>query len=92
VTSVKSDVREVKQFVAGTWTDASEGGTFADLDPFTGEVAALVPAGSREDAALAVQAAADAFPDWSQSLPAQRQGIELRWITVQSGTGHPFPF
>ena len=78
MTSAKSDVREVKQFVAGAWTDASDGATFEDLDPFTGEVVALVPAGSREDAARAVAAAAAAFPEWSQSVPAQRQGIFLK--------------
>jgi len=78
VTSVKSDVREVKQFIAGSWTDAAGGGTFEDRDPFTGETVALVPAGAREDAARAVKAAADAFPEWSQSLPAQRQGIFLK--------------
>ena len=78
MTSVKSDVREVKQFIAGSWTDAAGGGTFEDRDPFTGETVALVPAGAREDAARAVKAAADAFPEWSQSLPAQRQGIFLK--------------
>ena len=78
MTSVKSDVREVKQFIAGGWTDASGGGTFEDRDPFTGETVALVPAGSREDAALAVKAAAEAFPEWSQSLPAQRQALFLK--------------
>ena len=73
MTSVKFGVREVKQFIAGGWTDAAGGGTFEDRDPFTGDVVALVPAGGREDAARAVEAAAEAFPEWSQSLPAQRQ-------------------
>src|SRR6476619_1721120 len=58
VTSVKLDVREAKQFIGGEWTGASGGGTFEDLDPFTGDVVALVPAGSREDAVHAVAAAA----------------------------------
>ena len=78
MTSVQSDTREVKQFIGGEWTDASGGDTFEVRDPFTGDVVALVPAGSREDAARAVQAAADAFPEWSQSPPAQRQGIFLK--------------
>jgi acyl-CoA reductase-like NAD-dependent aldehyde dehydrogenase len=78
VTSVKSETREVKQFIGGEWTDAVGGGTFEDFDPFTGDVVALVPAGTREDAARAVKAAADAFPEWSQSLPAQRQAIFLK--------------
>jgi acyl-CoA reductase-like NAD-dependent aldehyde dehydrogenase len=78
VTSVKLDVREAKQFIGGEWTGASGGGTFEDRDPFTGDVVALVPAGSREDAARAVAAAADAFPAWPQSLPAERQAIFLK--------------
>ena len=78
MTSVQSGAREAKQFIAGGWTDASGGATFEDRDPFTGDVVALVPAGGRADAALAVEAAADAFPAWSQSLPAQRQAIFLK--------------
>jgi acyl-CoA reductase-like NAD-dependent aldehyde dehydrogenase len=78
VTSVKSEVREVKQFIGGAWTDASTGGTFEDLDPFTGDVVAVVPAGVRADAANAIAAANAAFPAWSESLPAQRQAIFLK--------------
>ncbi|HVA32360.1 MAG TPA: aldehyde dehydrogenase family protein [Gaiellaceae bacterium] len=78
MTSVKLEAREVKQFIAGEWTEASGGGTFEDRDPFTGDLVALVPAGSREDAARAVEAAAAAFPEWSRSLPAQRQAIFLK--------------
>ena len=78
MTSVQSEAREAKQFIAGGWTDASGGATFEDRDPFTGDVVAVVPAGGRADAALAVEAAADAFPAWSQSPPAQRQGIFLK--------------
>ncbi len=78
MTSVQSDVREVKQFMAGEWTGASSGGTFEDRDPFTGDVVALVPAGGAEDAERAIEAAAGAFPAWSQSLPAQRQAIFLK--------------
>ncbi|HXY80380.1 MAG TPA: aldehyde dehydrogenase family protein [Gaiellaceae bacterium] len=78
MTSVQSEAREVRQFIAGEWAEASGGGTFEDRDPFTGDVVALVPAGTRADAARAVEAAAGAFPAWSQSLPAQRQGIFLK--------------
>ena len=82
MTSVQSDVGAAKQYIGGAWTDASGGGTFEDRDPFTGDVVALVPAGGREDAARAVEAAAAAFPEWSQSLPAQRQAIFLKAADV----------
>ena len=39
---------------AASWGDAS-GGTFDDLDPFTGDVVARVAAGPREDAARAIE-------------------------------------
>src|SRR4051794_28415680 len=78
MTSVQSEVREAKQFIGGQWTDASEGATFEDRDPFTGDVVANVPAGTRDDARRAIEAAAAAFPEWSKSLPAQRQGIFLK--------------
>jgi acyl-CoA reductase-like NAD-dependent aldehyde dehydrogenase len=52
--------------------------TFQDLDPYTDEVVAEVPAGGRDDARRAIEAAADAFPAWSSSPPAERQGIFLK--------------
>src|SRR5262249_44775601 len=82
MTSVHSDVREAKQFIGGQWTDASEGATFEDRDPFTGDVVANVPAGTRDDARRAIEAAAAAFPEWAQSLPAQRQAIFLKAADV----------
>jgi acyl-CoA reductase-like NAD-dependent aldehyde dehydrogenase len=78
MTSVKSDVREAKQFIGGEWADASNGATFEDRDPFSGEIVANVPAGTRADASRAIEAAAAAFPAWSQSVPAERQAIFLK--------------
>ena len=78
MTTVQPEVREVKQFIGGTWVDASSGATFDDLDPFTGDVVARVPAGGRADAERAVAAAAEAFPAWSQTPPAARQAIFLK--------------
>jgi acyl-CoA reductase-like NAD-dependent aldehyde dehydrogenase len=68
---------EHRQFIAGQWVDASDGGRFDDLNPFTGEVVATVAAGTGEDARRAVQAAAEAFPAWSQTPPVERQRIFL---------------
>jgi acyl-CoA reductase-like NAD-dependent aldehyde dehydrogenase len=67
-----------RQFIGGEWVDSVDGRTFESLDPFTGEVVAEVAAGGREDAARAVEAAHAAFPAWSQTPPAVRQGIFLR--------------
>jgi acyl-CoA reductase-like NAD-dependent aldehyde dehydrogenase len=75
MTSVRSGIREYKHFIDGDWS--SGGQTFDDLDPFTGETVAQIAAGTRDDAARAVAAAAGAFPAWSQSVPAERQRIFL---------------
>jgi len=78
MTTVQTEIRESKQFIGGDWVDAASGDTFDDLDPFTGDVVARVPAGTRADAAKAVDAAAAAFPAWAQSAPAVRQGVFLK--------------
>src|SRR3954465_1228941 len=56
--------------------------TFQDLDPFTGDVVAEVPAGGADDARRAVDAAEAAFRAWAESLPAQRQAIFLKAADV----------
>src|SRR5215831_6507784 len=59
--------------------------TFQDLDPFTGDVVAEVPAGGAEEAREAVEAANAAFPAWAESLPADRQRIFLEAADVLEG-------
>src|SRR5207253_1334429 len=51
--TVESAVTECRQFIGGEWVDAAGGGTFEDLDPFTGEVVARVSAGGRDGGAAA---------------------------------------
>jgi acyl-CoA reductase-like NAD-dependent aldehyde dehydrogenase len=72
-----TDKPTYRHFIAGDWVDAADGATFDDLNPYTGEVVATVAAGGREDARRAVEAAAGAFPAWSQAPPAERQRIFL---------------
>jgi acyl-CoA reductase-like NAD-dependent aldehyde dehydrogenase len=71
-------VAEYRHFIAGEWSDAGGGNSFDDLDPYTGDVVARVAAGTREDAAHAIEAAAAAFPEWSQTPPAARQAMFLK--------------
>src|SRR5579871_1476264 len=75
MTSVETGVRELSHFIGGEWV--SGGGTFEDIDPFTGEVVARAAAGTREDAAAAIAAAAVAAPGWAESVPAERQRVFL---------------
>ena len=76
--TVETDIRDCRQFIGGEWVDAASGETFEDLDPFTGEVVARVPAGTRADAKRAVESAAEAFVEWSKAPPAQRQAVFLK--------------
>ena len=71
-------VAEREQFIAGEWVAAAGGETFEDLDPYTGNVVARVAAGRRDDARRAIGSAAEAFPTWSQTPPAERQRIFLK--------------
>jgi acyl-CoA reductase-like NAD-dependent aldehyde dehydrogenase len=90
--------------IGGEWVEASGGKTFEDTDPFTGEAVASIPAGTREDAKRAIEAAAAAFPEWSQTPPEQRQRIFLKaadilesraeeiasWLTRETGSTFGF--
>jgi len=69
-------VREYRQHIGGEWV--SSGRKFEDIDPYRGTVMAMVPAGTRADAARAVDAAAAAFPAWAALPPAGKQGMFLR--------------
>lgn len=69
-------MREYQQYIGGKWIESSC--LFDDLDPYRGTVVARVPAGTRADAARAVDAAAAAFPAWADMPPAGRQELFLR--------------
>lgn len=71
-------LREYNMHINGEWVGALDGELYDDLNPYTGEVFARVPAGKRADATRAVEAAAAAFPGWSRTLPAERQALFLK--------------
>jgi acyl-CoA reductase-like NAD-dependent aldehyde dehydrogenase len=85
VTTIETTERRLH--IGGEWVDAAGGGTFEDRDPFTGEVVATVPSAGREDARRAVEAAAAAFPDWSQAPPAGRQTLFLKAADILESRG-----
>jgi acyl-CoA reductase-like NAD-dependent aldehyde dehydrogenase len=79
--------REAQLFIAGEWTESAGGATFDTRDPFTGDVATRVPAGTRADAERAIAAAAAAFPEWAATPPGGKQAIFLRAADVLEGRG-----
>ncbi|RZQ60950.1 aldehyde dehydrogenase family protein [Amycolatopsis suaedae] len=65
-------------FIGGEDVPALDGGTTEDLNPYTGQVYAAVAAGGPADVTRAVDAAAEAFPEWAATAPGQRRRILLR--------------
>jgi len=77
-----TDVRELRQYIGGEWVDGADGATFADLDPYTGDLVAHVAAAGAEDAERAVDAARAALPGWAETPPAERQRVFLKAADV----------
>jgi acyl-CoA reductase-like NAD-dependent aldehyde dehydrogenase len=82
MSATETTIRECRHFIAGEWVEPGGARRFDDTDPFTGDVVAHVPAGDRDDARRAVEAAAAAFAEWSHTPPAVRQGIFLKAAEV----------
>ena len=70
--------KEYRMYINGEWIDASSGETFEDYNPYTGEVFAKVASARKEDARKAIDAAAAAFPAWSQTPPGERRMYFLK--------------
>ena len=85
MSATETTVRECRHFIAGKWAEPGGGAPVRRLDPFTGDVVAHVAAGDRDDARSAVEAAAAAFPEWSQTPPVVRQGIFLKAADILEG-------
>jgi succinate-semialdehyde dehydrogenase / glutarate-semialdehyde dehydrogenase len=68
-----------KGYVGGNWTDADSGDTFEVVDPATGEVLARVPRMGVGETRRAIEAAADAYPNWRSLLARERAQILRRW-------------
>jgi acyl-CoA reductase-like NAD-dependent aldehyde dehydrogenase len=71
-----------KMYYGGAWHDAIGGEHFDDYEPYTGSLFARLPAGGPEDAAAAIQAAADAYPAWAATTPAERARLLLNAAEV----------
>ncbi len=67
-----ADVQDHRYFAGGEWREAEGGKLFEVFRPFDRKLYARVAAGGRAEATIAVDAAAKAFPSWSQTTPAER--------------------
>jgi malonate-semialdehyde dehydrogenase (acetylating) / methylmalonate-semialdehyde dehydrogenase len=67
-----TETRVLRNFVGGGWVDAAGSETLDDVNPATGEVAALIPLSGEADVDAAVRAAREAFPGWRATPPQKR--------------------
>jgi acyl-CoA reductase-like NAD-dependent aldehyde dehydrogenase/ABC-type branched-subunit amino acid transport system ATPase component len=69
---------------------AAGNATFDRLNPMTGDVAARAAASSAEDSARAADAAAAAFPAWSEMAPAARRALLNKAADLIEAAGQKF--
>ncbi len=68
----------ISMLINGEARPASNGATFVRNNPLDGQVATTAPAATVQDAVAAVDAAAAAFPAWSQTSPGERRAMLLK--------------
>ena len=73
-----TDVEQQQLLIGGEWSGAGSGDTFERIDPYTGEVASVAAAASREDARAAADAAGAAFPGWAATPPSARRELLMK--------------
>jgi acyl-CoA reductase-like NAD-dependent aldehyde dehydrogenase len=76
--ATQTDVKEYSYFAGNQWRKAADDQTFEVHEPYSGKLFARVAAGSRADARTAVDAAAKAYPAWSESTPAEKARLFLK--------------
>lgn len=74
-TSSQQAVRTLQLQINGEWSPAAAEGTYEKSNPYSGKPASTVAAAKREDALRAIEAAAAAFPSWSNTPPAVRRKL-----------------
>ncbi|MEV6105332.1 aldehyde dehydrogenase family protein [Streptomyces sp. NPDC051940] len=73
--------------IGGKDVPAASGRIAEDTDPYRGEVYATVAAAGADDVALAVEAAAAAFPQWAVTAPGERRRVLLRAADLMEERG-----
>lgn len=75
-------MKTYQYYAGGVWRDAENGRTFDDLEPYSGKIFAKVAAAGRKDMKIALDAAAEAFPAWAATTPAQRAEFLLKAAAI----------
>ena len=95
-------MKKLSNFINGKSVESQSGETTTLVNPATGQPFATAPNSNAADIDAAYKAASDAFPDWRDSTPSQRQrallkiadAIEERaegvnWWTPRRGASRP---
>lgn len=77
-TTTATGIHSYPQLIAGEWAASASGRTFDDMNPYTGEVFARIPASDAADAQRAITAAEAAFPAWAKLGARARQALFLK--------------
>ena len=75
-------IKEYQYFAGGEWRAAEDGKLFDVYRPYDRSLYARVAAGGRPEAKLAIDAAAKAFPAWSQTTPAERARLFFKAVEI----------
>ena len=78
-TSDAAKISDVKLLVAGKWTASSADRWGEVFNPSTGQVIARVPFCDEAEVATAIEAAADALPDWKETPVVERARVMFRF-------------
>ncbi len=70
--------KRFRNVINGESVDAADGATYDITNPATGAVYAQAPASGEEDVDRAMKAAENAFEDWGDSTPGERQKALLK--------------
>src|SRR5882724_7952063 len=81
VTQVKG-VPEYQYFAGGEWRAADGDRLFDVRKPYDQALYARIAAGGRGEAKVAVDAAAKAFPAWSETTPAERARLFFKAVEI----------
>ena len=81
---------EVDLLINNAEAKAAGGATFDRLNPMTGEVASRAAASGVDDAKRAVDAAAAAFPAWSETAPGARRALLNKAADLLEAAGPKF--
>lgn len=69
-------------YIDGAWCGAQSGETRVVRNASTDRVLGTIPMLSVEEARMAIEASARAFPPWRALLPQQRSGLLRRWFEL----------